>query len=809
MIVMSFRILILFYFLGGCKSYVEITSLGKGQNSNFFQTNLVINNNQALSTNELTELNLNSSHFEISDDRDSPIEYTFKVISNPNFGYITKNNIRLQVNDTFTQADLESNLIKFEHPEFLDSEQFELSKNFKLSLIAEGFESSTHYDLDININPYCDDKAAAVTYNQFGSGTKTDPYIICTAAQFNDIGANSIGWDKHYVLKADIDLGIYTGIAYNIIGDSTTPFSGSFDGLNYTISNFTYDDLVQDNVGIFGVIRGPYQSIKNFNIISANIRGADQVGIFAGFVKYADLSNINVSGSVQGSNEVGGIIGYLESSSGAYFSSTVNITSNDETGGIAGYSGRNHIQNIYWKGIINTTGENSGGLFGGFYVGILKNCFAQGSVTGTDIGMGGLVGRLWSAAEIHNCFVDVDVVGNASADSVGLVVGQDNGATFNIYYDLNSSCSNSGTGNCNAFYLSNPIDTSVQTDFFHNSTNEPLASWSFTDGWQEVSADFPSFNFVKPDPGWGDCNDHLTDTPFAGGTGTFANPFLICTADQFNQIGTNSEYYSKSFKIMQDIDLGTLGTSYNIIGDGSNPFTGKISGVGAEIQNLNINLPSNDQVGLIGAMETGFLAGIQMVNPNITGRDNVGAIIGQVINNNPVAMILSSTDGNISGEDEVGGLIGHAYRTAIESSYNSATVTGVSAVGGLLGGNTSNVLIENSFNRGDISGNNLVGGIFGSRSGSTLVNSSFSYGPVSGVTTEIGQLQGYQFAANLNGAYYSSTAICTNCDEFYGTGIDTSISPNYFFQSSNAPLNNWDWNSIWLENGTDFPTHNF
>lgn len=39
-----------------------------------------------------------------------------------------------------------------------------------------------------------------------GMGTPDDPFLICTAEQFNSIGANSGDWDKHFKLMNDIDL---------------------------------------------------------------------------------------------------------------------------------------------------------------------------------------------------------------------------------------------------------------------------------------------------------------------------------------------------------------------------------------------------------------------------------------------------------------------------------------------------------------------------------------------------------------------------------------------------------------------------
>ena len=67
----------------------------------------------------------------------------------------------------------------------------------------------------------------AATYGG-GSGTAEDPYQIWTPEQMNTIGLNSADWDKHFKLMADIDMSVYTGTQYNIIGTAwNTPFTGT------------------------------------------------------------------------------------------------------------------------------------------------------------------------------------------------------------------------------------------------------------------------------------------------------------------------------------------------------------------------------------------------------------------------------------------------------------------------------------------------------------------------------------------------------------------------------------------------------
>ena len=64
---------------------------------------------------------------------------------------------------------------------------------------------------------------------------------------------------------------------------------------------------------------------------------------------------------------------------------------------------------------------------------------------------------------------------------------------------------------------------------------------------------------------------------YGGGSGTPEDPYQIWTAAQMNTIGLNSSDWDKCFKLMDDIDmLAYTGTSYNIIGNATTPFSGDI-----------------------------------------------------------------------------------------------------------------------------------------------------------------------------------------------------------------------------------------
>ncbi|MBQ9428821.1 MAG: glycoside hydrolase family 43 protein, partial [Clostridia bacterium] len=101
---------------------------------------------------------------------------------------------------------------------------------------------------------------------------------ITSVADYTALMNDSSMWGGSYILTADIDL---DGVTLTPIGNSTTPFSGTFDGDGHTISGI-------------------------------EINGTDDVGLF-GLVGAATIRNLTVSGSVTGTGErVGGIVGRVQ-----------------------------------------------------------------------------------------------------------------------------------------------------------------------------------------------------------------------------------------------------------------------------------------------------------------------------------------------------------------------------------------------------------------------------------------------------------------------------------------------------------------
>ena len=118
------------------------------------------------------------------------------------------------------------------------------------------------------------------------------------------------------------------------------------------------------------------------------------------------------------------------------------------------------------------------------------------------------------------------------------------------------------------------------------------------------------------------------------GLGTGGNPYLIY--DVYGLQGMEG-FLSSTFGLANDVDATVTskwdsGAGFTPIGNNSTPFTGTFNGNSYTISNLFINLPTTNDVGLLGYTSGATIENVGLVNANITGQNNVGALVGY--NNN-------------------------------------------------------------------------------------------------------------------------------------------------------------------------------
>jgi hypothetical protein len=236
---------------------------------------------------------------------------------------------------------------------------------------------------------------------------------------------------------------------------------------------------------------------------------------------------------------------------------------------------------------------------------------------------------------------------------------------------------------------------------------------------------------------------------YGGGSGTAADPYQIWTAEQLNEIGSNTADYNKYFILMADVDLsgydGQEGrpvfsviardTNASSIGFQGTQFSGSFDGKGHRISNFSCVDWGRDYAGLFGYIaSSGQIRNLRMdhVAVRAQSRSYVGGLAGY----SKGTITQCGIEGTISGNLYIGGLAGENEGT-VTQCRSSAAVTAVSDyAGGLIGLNYGPV--SHCYSTGSVTGVRYIGGLFGHATSS--ITACYSAGTVTG--TIIGGLVG-------------------------------------------------------------------
>ena len=260
-------------------------------------------------------------------------------------------------------------------------------------------------------------------------------------------------WDTNCTLEADIEL---TG-SWEPIGTAQTPYTGTFDGNDKTISGLTIDSSSQ-YVGMFGYLNG---EVTKLNLASVSITSSwsdktyAAVGAVAGYITSSSTINgCSVSGSItinDANSNAGGLAGQNYGSISNCWVNGLTIkgpSSNGRLGGVVG-SNSNTIEDCHVENLTITNGTNVGGVAGqtSSSSSALTGCSVKdSSVTGSSIS-GGVVGN-FSSGEVAGCSVESTTVATVAIDGVagtsgGVIGSQSNGTAIACYF-ANGSINNTG-----------------------------------------------------------------------------------------------------------------------------------------------------------------------------------------------------------------------------------------------------------------------------------------------------------------------------------------------------------------------------
>ncbi|MBN1359130.1 MAG: hypothetical protein JW993_00990 [Sedimentisphaerales bacterium] len=215
---------------------------------------------------------------------------------------------------------------------------------------------------------------------------------------------------------------------------------------------------------------------------------------------------------------------------------------------------------------------------------------------------------------------------------------------------------------------------------------------------------------------------------YGGGSGTADDPYLISTPEHLLAMMAEQKDHGRHFRLMEDIDLaGCTSDQYQIIGvNWQGLFSGVFDGNGKTISNFTYTCADVNCVGLFGLVgDDARIENLGLIDPNVSaaGCTFVGSLAGEC---RGTVVDCYVTNARVSGMSQVGGLVGGGMR--LSDCHAGGIVSGIQDVGGLAGcvWETANCCSATA----DVVGVEFVGGLTGTNHG--RIAGCFSAGTASG-----------------------------------------------------------------------------
>ncbi len=341
--------------------------------------------------------------------------------------------------------------------------------------------------------------------------------------------------------------------------------------------------------------------------------------------------------------------------------------------------------------------------------------------------------------------------------------------------------------------------------------------------------------------------------PFAGGSGTIDDPYIIEDVYELQNMITN--LYA-NYSLKNDINATVTktwngGAGFVPIGNLATRFYGSLNGKGFKINGLVINRTTTDYVGLFGLIEpTVSVSNLSLLGCDIRGKTGAGGIAGhmyqskvsncsvtgQIIGDGYVGGLIGFVaegtifncyttcnvlarlaaggfagaiggtiisncyaSGNVSAsQDEIGGFLGNGWGT-LSNCYATGQISGIFAIGGFMGYN-GGAAISNCYATGDVSGESHLGGLVGYMGIGTSVINSYSTGYIVG-NTNIGGLIGSS-SGTVTACFWDveTSGRSTSAGGALGKSTAQMMDINTFIGAG------WNFNTIWdIDNGQSYP----
>lgn len=305
-----------------------------------------------------------------------------------------------------------------------------------------------------------DDPSGDITLR--GKGTASDPYLIATASDMQQVGPALVENEaKYFEMTSDIDMSSISD--WTPVNMAIMRKDIHFDGKGHKISGFTCTNKTYTS--LFGLISG---SVKNLVIDKPVVTSSSQLGVLATWLGINDgsypveISNVDIidaTVNMTGTNKQAA--GILAANCGGAtvtdcsVSGTISNGGNSSAvfncvGGVIGriYASSSAIRRCSFSGSITSDNGNLfGGIVGSMSGGvpvIVEDCFSQGTISTQSGGyIGGIIGEPCQGSTIKNCYSTMALTGFYC---IGGIVGRASdgknpatNATVNFNTDLDIS----------------------------------------------------------------------------------------------------------------------------------------------------------------------------------------------------------------------------------------------------------------------------------------------------------------------------------------------------------------------------------
>lgn len=290
-----------------------------------------------------------------------------------------------------------------------------------------------------------------------GSGTESDPYLVSTVKDLQNMG------DGYYRLTNDIEITDDWQPLEHLTANALT-----FDGNGHTISGlrFAADESFED-AGLFGL--GYNTSIKNLKVTMAEnttATGSETTGTLVGLSTNAKIEQVAVCGQNSSDACAGGLIGLMKNGTVSQCKTSGTVSSaKGEAGGIIGQmDASGSISDSYSDATVNGSTYAAGIV--AYNYGSVARCYSSGAIEAAGVAAGVVGCNDGTSATIANCYgINPSVKATKS-----------NGTAMRVVGGIPNSAPTPGTDNYALKSMTVTVNGVVQTIY-----DDPMEGYSKTD----------------------------------------------------------------------------------------------------------------------------------------------------------------------------------------------------------------------------------------------------------------------------------------------------------------------------------------